>query len=223
MNRLRRSSSRSSLSFGLLTCGIIGSVSGGMADIMRSAGRTISWLVWMLSAALISFIAENLWVEPLVRARVHHHLPSLIPDQGSTVWAVVFGAIGLACAFLLVCVILLIKTEGRRGVWIWGTVVVAGLAMVLFVVWFRATGLEPPRPHSVTLRWSASTSPDVRGYNVYRATLPDGAQMRVNGPLVSELIFTDREVESGARYRYTVRAFNGSESVDCTAVEVRIP
>jgi hypothetical protein len=194
-----------------------------MADRMRRLGRAISRVVWTLSAALILFTAENVWVEPLVRSHVRRHLPSVIPDQGSTVWTLVFGTIGVSCALLLVCLIFLIKTEGLKTAWTWGSVVVAGAAIMLSVVWFRATGMEPPKPHSVTLRWNASTSTDVQGYNVYRKALPNGAEERLNGYLVRELSFTDGEVESGVRYRYTVRAFNGYESVDCTPVEVAIP
>lgn len=190
---------------------------------MRRVGCPISGLAWTLSAALILFTTENVWVEPMVRSRVHRHLPSFIPDQGSTVWTIVFGAIGVSCGLLLVSLILLIKSEGLRAAWTWGTVVVAGAAMALSVVWFRTTGMEPPKPHSVTLRWNASTSTDVQGYNVYRKALPNGAEQRLNGYLVRELTFTDRDVESGVRYRYTVRAFNGYESVDCTPVQVVIP
>jgi len=189
---------------------------------MRKVERVIAGITWTLSCALILFAVENVWFEPFVRSHVHRRIPSLVPYQGSTAWMIVFGVIGISCAALLACVIFLIKTNGLNSVWTFGAVTVVGAAIVLSVVWFRATGMEPPKPHSVTLRWNASTSLDVQGYNIYRRALPDGAEKRLNAYLVREQTFTDQNVESGVRYRYTVRAFNGSESADCVPVEVAI-
>lgn len=189
---------------------------------MKRVERIISWLVWLLSSAIILFTVENVWLEPFVRSHVHRRIPSLVPYQGSTVWMIAFGVMGISCAALLVCVIFLVKTNGLNSVWTLGAVTVVGSAIVLSVVWFRATGMEPPKPHSVTLRWNASTSLNVQGYNIYRKALPNGAEKRLNAYLVRDQTFTDQNVESGVRYRYTVRAFNGSESADCVPVEVAI-
>ena len=184
----------------------------------------IEALTWTLSGALILFSIETVWLEPLVKSHVHRRLPSLIADTGSTIWTVEFGAIGISCGLLTVCLVFLLKTESLKSFRTFGTATTVVAAIVLSVIWFRVVGMGPTNPHSVTLQWQASTSVNIQGYNVYRKALPSGSEKKLNGYyLVRGLTFTDVEVDSGVRYRYTVRAFNGSESIDCTPVEVVVP
>ena len=74
---------------------------------------------------------------------------------------------------------------------------------------FTATVI-PPVSHSVTLSWSASSSPGVAGYNVYRATVAGGPYAKLNGSPVSSLSFTDASVAGGGTYFYVATAVDGS-------------
>jgi Cep192 domain 4/HYDIN/CFA65/VesB-like, Ig-like domain len=79
--------------------------------------------------------------------------------------------------------------------------------------------------HSVTLTWAASTSPNISGYNVYRATGLTGAYSKLTAAPVSGLQFTDTSVVSGETYVYAVTAVNssGAESSHSTPETVVVP
>jgi hypothetical protein len=78
--------------------------------------------------------------------------------------------------------------------------------------------------HSVALTWAASTS-SVSGYNVYRATVSGGAYTKINSSLVSQLSYTDRNVQSGTTYYYVATAVDsaGNESLHSNQVSATIP
>jgi fibronectin type 3 domain-containing protein len=79
--------------------------------------------------------------------------------------------------------------------------------------------------HSVGLTWAASTSSNVSGYNVYRATGLTGAYSKLSAAPVSALKYTDTSVVSGETYVYTVTAVNssGAESPHSTPETAVIP
>ena len=79
--------------------------------------------------------------------------------------------------------------------------------------------------HSVSLDWSASTSANIVGYNVYRATGLTGAYSKLTAAPVTGLIYTDSSVVSGETYLYVVTAVNSSgvESPHSTPVTAVIP
>jgi len=198
-----------------------------MAGKEARAGSALLIVACGLAAALVIFTTENLWLDRLFRAR-WHRLPSLVPEQGSTVWMVTFFAIGMSCLLLTVCQVFVIRIRGLKGLEVWGTMILAGLAMLFSVAWFRATGMDAATapaasPHTVTLKWNASISV-VDGYNVYRRVLPNGSVEKINGDPVPGLSFVDSHVASGVRYSYTVRASaHGQESVDCAPAEADVP
>jgi len=66
--------------------------------------------------------------------------------------------------------------------------------------------------HTVDLRWTASTSPDVSGYNIYRAVYTDscGSFSKINSALITNLWYTDSEVLNGAAYCYAATAVDTS-------------
>ena len=71
----------------------------------------------------------------------------------------------------------------------------------------------PPPPsstHSVQLSWDASTSPDILGYNVYRATYANscGSFARINSLLNTGTLYTDTTVADGTSYCYATTAVN---------------
>ena len=73
------------------------------------------------------------------------------------------------------------------------------------------TGTAAP-VHSVNLSWSASTSSNVSGYNVYRAAYASacGSFSKINPLLNTGTLFTDSAVVDGATYCYATTAVNTS-------------
>ncbi len=67
-----------------------------------------------------------------------------------------------------------------------------------------------PGHHSVTLTWAASTTPVV-GYNVYRATTPNGPSSKLNSEPIMTTHYTDTSVEAGHTYTYHVTAVDGKK------------
>jgi hypothetical protein len=71
-------------------------------------------------------------------------------------------------------------------------------------------------PHTVALAWTASTSNDINGYNVYRGTTSSGPySTKVNPSLVGSVQFSDSSVTSGQTYYYVVTAVD-SNNVEST-------
>ena len=70
-------------------------------------------------------------------------------------------------------------------------------------------GTAPPQ-HSVDLSWTASTSPDVVGYNVYRGQKSGGPYSMINGSLDPSLNYTDNSVSAGQTYYYVATAVDGN-------------
>jgi hypothetical protein len=64
--------------------------------------------------------------------------------------------------------------------------------------------------HSVVLDWPASTSSNLSGYNVYRATGLTGAYSKLTAAPVSGVKYTDTSVVSGEAYVYVVTAVDSS-------------
>ena len=83
------------------------------------------------------------------------------------------------------------------------------------------TGTAP----SVSLSWSASTSPNVTGYNVYRSTSRSGSYTRINSTLDPETTYTDATVVPGKTYYYATTAVNssGQESSYSNRAKVTVP
>ncbi len=70
---------------------------------------------------------------------------------------------------------------------------------------FTGTAI-PPAPRSVTLSWNSSTSSDVIGYNLYRATASGGPYSKLNSALISGSSFVDNNVVTGQTYYYVATA-----------------
>jgi hypothetical protein len=67
-------------------------------------------------------------------------------------------------------------------------------------------------PHSVTLNWTASTSPNVTGYNVYRGLVSGGPYTKVNPSLISGVTYTDNSVQAGQTYYYVATAVDAANN-----------
>ena len=108
---------------------------------------------------------------------------------------------------------------------------IAGVGVCNVVVVQRVTNASlggpcvTPTTHGVTLTWTASTSSNVAGYNVYRATTTGGPYSKVTPSRVASLSYNDTAVQAGATYFYVVTAVDTSsnESGYSTQVQARIP
>jgi hypothetical protein len=80
-------------------------------------------------------------------------------------------------------------------------------------------------PHSVSLSWTASISPKVAGYNVYRGTTSGGPYSKLNSSLVAATSYTDSAVQAGQSYYYVATAVDTSnnESAYSTPASALIP
>jgi hypothetical protein len=80
-------------------------------------------------------------------------------------------------------------------------------------------------PHSVAVKWNASTSTNVGSYNVYRGTQSAGPFTKLTSTSASGLAYTDSNVSGGATYYYVVTAVgtSGTESSYSTPVKATVP
>jgi hypothetical protein len=79
---------------------------------------------------------------------------------------------------------------------------------------FTGTPVSQTTTKSVSLSWAASTSPNIRGYNVYRADVAGGAYVKRNASPVGTTTYLE-SVTSGRTYYYVATAgdSNNLESV----------
>jgi hypothetical protein len=79
--------------------------------------------------------------------------------------------------------------------------------------------------HSVSLSWTASTSSNVTGYNVYRGTASSGPYTKLTSNLVAALNYMDITVQAGQTYYYVATAVdnNNNESAYSTPAQAVIP
>jgi fibronectin type 3 domain-containing protein len=97
------------------------------------------------------------------------------------------------------------------------------VAMVQRVV---AAALPAGSCHPTVLTWTASTSPNVAGYNIYRSTTLTGTYTKLNTSLIVGLTFTDGSSQPGQTYFYAGTAVdtNGNESaLSSPAVQASVP
>jgi fibronectin type 3 domain-containing protein len=75
------------------------------------------------------------------------------------------------------------------------------------------------------LTWSASQSPGVVGYNIYRSTVSGSGYSKVNGSLNADTSYTDSSVTAGQTYFYVAKAVDGNdvESGSSNEVQVGVP
>jgi fibronectin type 3 domain-containing protein len=76
-----------------------------------------------------------------------------------------------------------------------------------------ATGTGPTAStHTVNLAWNASTSPDISGYNIYRAIYTNSciSFSKINSALNTSTSYTDSKLVNGTSYCYAITAVNVS-------------
>lgn len=79
--------------------------------------------------------------------------------------------------------------------------------------------------HSVTLTWTASTSPGIAGYNAFRSTTSGGPYTQVNSSLITVTNYLDQNVTSGTTYYYVTTAVNnqGTQSSYSNEAAATVP
>jgi fibronectin type 3 domain-containing protein len=68
--------------------------------------------------------------------------------------------------------------------------------------------------HTVALSWNASTSPNIAGYNIYRAPYASscGIYSKINGSSLNTVTsYVDTSVADGTNYCYATTAVNSSD------------
>ena len=80
-----------------------------------------------------------------------------------------------------------------------------------------------PTANSIELTWDRDTEPDLAGYRIYRAA--PGGEFQKIGETAEAPSYSDRQIEAGKKYRYTVSAFDkaGNESKQSAEIEVAAP
>jgi hypothetical protein len=86
------------------------------------------------------------------------------------------------------------------------------------------TGTPPPQ-HSVNLSWTASTSQNVIGYNIYRGVTSGGPYSKINSVLDASTLYSDTTVADGQTYYYVTTSVDSSneESAYSNQTKAAIP
>ena len=195
-------------------------------------GNPIARIASVSAGSICVFAVENIWIDPWVAGRLHHRLPSFVPEALGGTWCLVLLAIGITLTFSVFCQVLVMKDAGLVG-WkkaLTGTAVLA--AAILASEWFVATGgmaaLDRVHPHRINhvvkLHWQASTSKNVR-YNIYRGPTSGFHPDKLNSAPIGGLTFTDTTAENHKKYYYVARAVdaNGRESADSNETTASVP
>jgi hypothetical protein len=85
-----------------------------------------------------------------------------------------------------------------------------------------APAAKHSKPH-VELTWQPSHSPNLMGYNVYRAESPTGAKQLLNPTPIPETCYEDRAVQRDHTYYYVVRAVAADGSLSSPSNEATAP
>lgn len=82
-----------------------------------------------------------------------------------------------------------------------------------------------PSPHSVTLYWTASTTSNIAGYNLYRATSTGGPFYKRATSLITSTSYTDADVDAGLTYYYVATTVdtNNNESIYSNQATATVP
>jgi len=85
-----------------------------------------------------------------------------------------------------------------------------------------STPSTPSATHSVTLSWTASVSPEVTGYLVYRRPTNSQTLVLLNQTPTASLMYVDLDVQAGQSLAYTVTAVDDQMMQSPPSQEVRV-
>jgi hypothetical protein len=77
---------------------------------------------------------------------------------------------------------------------------------------FTSTAVTTTIQHSVVLSWKASTSTNLKGYNIYRASVAGGAFTKLTAAPMATTAYTDGTVASGRTYYYVTTAVDSNNA-----------
>ncbi len=77
------------------------------------------------------------------------------------------------------------------------------------------------KQHTVSLSWTASTSPNIVGHNLYRATTSGGPYKKLNPLPLTATTYLDDDVASGVAYFYTATAIDSATNESPYSDEVK--
>ena len=105
-----------------------------------------------------------------------------------------------------------------------GAVTITGSGSTLTVP-LTGSGTTSAPAHSVSLSWTASSSPQVAGYNVYRTITSGSGYTLLNKSPITATSYTDQTVNGGTTYYYVSTAIStsGAESSYSNQTSVTIP
>jgi fibronectin type 3 domain-containing protein len=88
-----------------------------------------------------------------------------------------------------------------------------------------AGSMSAPAVTWVSLTWTASPSPSIAGYNVYRSQTSGSGYTKMNSTLVASLAYNDTSVTPGQTYYYVATAVGttGGESAFSNQATATIP
>jgi hypothetical protein len=140
-------------------------------------------------------------------------------------WRIVSGALpaGLTSKVSSSTTSLLLSGTPTRASTYSPTLQVAGCGGTIYRDSYKIA-IQGTTNHVVDLRWKASTSADVTGYNLYRS--PDGATWKkANVSLLASTMYADSSVANGSTYYYAATAVDiyGHESSRSAAIKVTVP
>jgi hypothetical protein len=105
-----------------------------------------------------------------------------------------------------------------------GSVALVSNASNTLAITVSGTGAAASVAHSATVSWTASTSANVIGYNVYRGDQSGGPYAKLNSASIMGTTYTDATVVAGGSYYYVVTSLDGtSESSYSAQVSAVIP
>ena len=147
---------------------------------------------------------------------------SNVSVSGSGVGATVL-AIGLVLTPQQTATLDVIFAPAATGGVTGGVVITSDAANSPTSIAVSGTGVQAAVSHSVELTWSASTSTDVTGYDVYRGLTSDGPYTMLT--TIVSTNYTDTNVQSGQTYYYVLTAVdsNNVQSDFSTTASATIP
>ncbi|MGD0124662.1 MAG: choice-of-anchor D domain-containing protein [Terriglobia bacterium] len=87
----------------------------------------------------------------------------------------------------------------------------------------QSVSLSGTGAHDVILSWTASTTPGVLGYDVYRGTTSGGeSSTPLNSSPINGITFTDSNVTAGQAYYYVITTVNSNDAQSASSSETSV-